>query len=76
MAKILTLEEAEERCRRAGIPVKPRRAIDTNFPETLPRCWVLLEEPNNAVVVYDDDPKTDVSTGNHPRRFLDEKIAA
>lgn len=52
----------------AGMRVdgEPRRALDTAYGDV---CWVAIESPAYAVVVYDDEPDTQVSTGNHRGRF-------
>ena len=47
---------------------KPRRCIDTEYNDV---CWVALERPNNAIVVYEDDANRRVETGNHNGRFKD-----
>ena len=45
----------------------PRRAVDTAYGDL---CWVAYETAKSAIVVYDDEPDVQVSTGNHPRRFV------
>lgn len=45
-----------------------RLCRDTSFPDA-PQCYVAMEWPDNAIVVYLDEPDTCVSTGNHAGRF-------
>lgn len=45
------------------------RAVDNEFEKKFP-CWVVSIQSNNAVVIYEDEPETVTSTGNHPGRFL------
>lgn len=65
----LTKEQATALSTEMGVKTVPRRALDTTYDSD--PCWVLFEESDNAIVVYDDSPKTNVSTGNHPGRFVD-----
>lgn len=51
-----------------GVVVDIRRCRDTDFPQH-PLCYVVNEQPSRALVVYDDEPGTIVSTGNRPGRF-------
>lgn len=74
--KIWTRTDAEQFCREAGLPIAPRRALDCNFPNTMPKCWVVYEKEDCAIVFYDDDPVTQVSTGNSPNRFIPEERVA
>lgn len=64
----LTQEEADELARLEG-STKAVRATDTHFDKPY-LCWLIYEEPDCAIVVYDDDPKCSVSTGNHEGRFI------
>lgn len=48
---------------------EPRRSVDTGFAKPFV-CWVIFENEDGAIVVYGDDPKSVVSTGNHPGRFI------
>ena len=45
-----------------------QRRIDTSFPQRFP-CWIIAEASKWAVVVYEDEPKCVVSTGNYEGRY-------
>ena len=48
---------------------KVRPALDTYFRQCSP-CWVILEQPDRAEVVYEDDPEFVASARNRPGRFI------
>jgi len=48
---------------------KVRPALDTHTEQFSP-CWVILEAPDRAEVVYEDDPDTVLSARNRPGRFV------
>jgi hypothetical protein len=48
---------------------KVRPALDTYFRQCAP-CWVILEQPDRAEVVYEDDPEYVASARNRPGRFI------
>ena len=48
---------------------KVRPALDTYFKQCSP-CWVIIERPDHAEVVYEDDPQFVASARNRPGRFI------
>ena len=48
---------------------KVRPALDTYDKQCSP-CWVILEHPDRAEVVYEDDPDIVASMRNRPGRFV------
>ena len=48
---------------------KVRQALDTDYRQC-PPCWIILEQPDRAEVVYEDDPASIASTRNRPGRFV------
>ena len=49
---------------------EPRAVTDTAFDKPF-ACWLVWEAPACAIVFYNDNPKSAVSTGNHPGRFVE-----
>lgn len=45
------------------------RRLDT-LCENAP-CWIILETPTGANVVYEDEPDAICVNGNHPGRYAD-----
>ncbi len=48
---------------------KVRPALDTYDQQCAP-CWVILEHPDRAEVVYENDPDNVASMRNRPGRFV------
>jgi hypothetical protein len=48
---------------------KVRPALDT-YDERCSPCWVVLEYPDRAEVVYENDPDIVASMRNRPGRFI------
>jgi len=46
-----------------------RQALDTRYRQC-PPCWIILEQPDHAEVVYENDPYAIASTRNRPGRFV------
>ena len=46
-----------------------RPAVDTHFREC-PPCWIILEQPDRAEVIYEDDPDAIATARNRPGRFV------
>lgn len=66
----MTAEEtARETCLLNNFPHVSRRMLDTSFPDR-PACWMVQVNDDSAVVVYEDEPCTVASVGNHPGRFV------
>jgi hypothetical protein len=61
---------ALETCTANGYPLDGRRVWDTDFPATMPACYIVRMDSDNGVVVYEDDPRTVVAVGNRPKRFI------
>jgi hypothetical protein len=48
---------------------KVRLALDTDYSEC-PPCWLILERPDHAEVVYENNPDAIASARNRPGRFV------
>ena len=69
MTKTVTaIELARELRQTLNVEGEPRRALDTAYGDL---CWIAYEDEDCATVVYDDEPDTQVATGNHSGRFAD-----